>query len=65
MKIQSGGYFCFVFESGRERGLGNAPFLHCRNCDSLAVVAVVHFDPHLAGRRLVAIRSAEDCSCPL
>ena len=54
-----------MFESGRERGLGNVPFLHCLNCDSLAVVAVVHFDPHLAGRRLVAIGRVEGCFCPL
>ena len=40
--------------------LGNALFLHCRNCDSLAVVAVAHFDPHLAGHYLPAIRRADD-----
>ena len=31
-------------------------FLHCRNCESLAIVVVAgHFDPHLAGRHLAAI----------
>ena len=39
----------------------NAQFLYCRNCDSLAVVAVAHFDPYLAGRHLGAIGSADDC----
>ena len=33
-------------------------FLHC---DSLAVVAVAHFAPHLAGRHLTAIGIAEVC----
>ena len=28
---------------------------HCRNCDSLPVVVVAHFDPHLAGCHLAAI----------
>ena len=23
--------------------------LRCRNCDSLAVIVVAHFDPHLSG----------------
>ena len=36
-------------------------FLHCRNCDSLAVVAVAHFDPHLASRHLSAPGRADDC----
>ena len=40
-------------------------FLHCRNRDSLAVVAVAHFDPHLAGRHFVAIRRPDDFSCRL
>ena len=34
-------------------------FLHCRNCDSLAVVVVAHFDPHLPGRHLAATGSGE------
>ena len=38
---------------------------HCRNCDSLAVVAVAHLDPHLAGRHLAAIGRADDCFCRL
>ena len=42
-------------------------FLHCQNCDSLSVVvvAVAHFDPHLADRHLVAIGRADDCLCCL
>ena len=41
---------------GGEGGGGvNALFLHCRNCDSLAVVVVAHFDPHLADHHLAAI----------
>ena len=36
----------------------NALFLHCRNCDSLTVVTVAHFDPHLAGRHLSAIQES-------
>ena len=32
------------------KGSVNELFLHCRNCDSLAVVAVGHVHPHLAGR---------------
>ena len=35
------------------------------NCDSLAVVAVAHFDPRLAGRHLAAIGRADDCFCRL
>ena len=47
-------------------GEGNALFLHCRNCDSLAVVvAVAHFHPHLAGRHLAVIRKADDYFCRL
>ena len=46
---------------GEKRGRGNALFLHCRNCDSLTVVAVAHFDLHLAGRHLASIGRAEDC----
>ena len=38
-------------------------FLHCRNCDSLAVVVVVHFEPNLAGRNVAAIGRAYDCFC--
>ena len=38
-----------------------ALFLHCRNCDSLAVVAVAHFDPHLAGCHLAATGRVDDC----
>ena len=30
-------------------------FLHCQNCDSLTVVDVAHFDPHLAGHHLATI----------
>ena len=40
-------------------------FLHCRNCDSLTVVAVAHFDPHLAAHHLAAIGRAADCFCHL
>ena len=47
------------------KGRGNARFLHCRNCDSLAVVAVAHFDPHLASRHLAATGRADDCFCHL
>ena len=36
-------------------------FLHCRNCDSLAVVAVAHFDP----RHLAARGRADDRFCRL
>ena len=36
-------------------------FLHCWNCDSLAVVAVAHFYPDLAGRHLAAIGAVNDC----
>ena len=36
-------------------------FLHCRNCDSLAIVAVAHFNPHLNGRHLAAIGRADEC----
>ena len=39
--------------------------LHCRNCDSLTVVAVAHFDPLLAGRHLAAIGRADDRFCRL
>ena len=44
-----------------KRGLGNTLFLHCQDCDSLVVVVVAHFDPHLAGRCLADIRRADDC----
>ena len=40
-------------------------FLHCWNRDSLAVVAVAHFDLHLAGRHLADIGSTDDCFCRL
>ena len=33
--------------------------------NSLAVVAVAHFDPHLAGRHLAATGRPDDCSCRL
>ena len=36
-------------------GKDNALFLHCRNCDSLTVFAVAHFDPYLPGRHLASI----------
>ena len=39
---------------------GNGLFLHCRNYHLLTVVAVAHFDPHLAGRSLSAIGRADD-----
>ena len=39
----------------------NALFLHCQNCDLLAVVVAAHFHPHLAGRHLAVIRKADDC----
>ena len=32
---------------------------------SLAVIAVAHFDPDLAGRLLAAIERADDCFCRL
>ena len=38
-----------------------ALFLHCRNCDSLAVVSVVHLDNHLTGRHLTPIGRADNC----
>ena len=41
----------WLMEKVRQRAI----FLHCRNCDSLTVVAVAHFDPHLAARHLAAI----------
>ena len=49
-----------------ELGLINSQFLYtqqgdCRNCDSLTVVVVAHFDHHLAGRHLVATGRADDC----
>ena len=40
-------------------------FLHCRKCDSLVVVAVPHFDPHLGGGHLAATGRADDCFCRL
>ena len=40
---------------GERDGGVNALFLHCRNCDSLAVVVVAHSDPHLADHHLAAI----------
>ena len=46
---------------GGGRGGGNALFLHCQNFDLLAVVAVAHFYPHLAGRHLAIILKADDC----
>ena len=36
-------------------------FLHCQNCDSLAVVAVAHFGPYLTGHHLAATGRADDC----
>ena len=36
-------------------------FLHCRDCDLLAVVVVTHFDPHLAGLHLAATGRVDDC----
>ena len=54
---------CGTQGEGRRRG--NALFLHCRNCDSLAVVAVAHIDFHLAGRHLAAISRADDYFCRL
>ena len=36
-------------------------FLRCRNCDSLTVVAVAHFNTHLAGRHLAAIGRVDNC----
>ena len=35
-------------------------FLQYQNCDSLAVVPVAHFDPHLAGHHLNTIGRADD-----
>ena len=40
-------------------------FLHCQNCDFLAVVVVANFDPHLAGRHLATVGTADDCFCHL
>ena len=37
----------------------------CQNCDSLAVVAVAPFDPHLAGQHLAAIGRDDNCFYPL
>ena len=34
--------------------------MHCRNCDSLAVVAVAHSDLHLAGCHLASIGRVDD-----
>ena len=53
------------FDQGEKRGSGNRPFLHCQNCDSLAVVVVAHFHPHLTGRHLAAIGRPDDCFCRL
>ena len=50
-----------VFPRVREEGEATL-FLHR---DSLAVVAVVHFYPHLAGRHLAATRRADDFFCRL
>ena len=47
----------------REGGEATKLFLHCRNCDSLAVVVVAHFDPHLAGCHLAATGRTDDCFC--
>ena len=59
------GEHCDVIKTWLGKGWGNALFLHCRNCDSLAVVVVAHFDPHLAGRHLAVLRKADDCFCRL
>ena len=50
------------FDLGKEKGVRQRAFLHCGNCDSLAVAADAHFDPHLAGCHLAARERAEDCS---
>ena len=46
----------------RERGEASRCFCIVGNCDSLAVVAVAHFDPHPTGRHLAAVGRADDCS---
>ena len=50
---------------GERRGRGNALFLHCQDCDSLAVVVVAHFNSHLAGRHLTVIGRTNDWFCHL
>ena len=53
------------YDKGRVREGSEATryFGVCRNCGSLAVVVVAHFDPHLAGHHLDAKERADDCSC--
>ena len=50
---------------GERRGRGNALFLHCQDCGSLAVVVVAHFNSHLAGRHLTVIGRTNDWFCHL
>ena len=52
---------CLDFGWVREGGEVTRYFCIVGNCHSLTVVAVAHFDTHLAGRHLVAIERDDDC----